>query len=94
MQGSVSLSVKRGICKAYFDEVVGQNGLERRLLATVQWTVATAVALPQQSESIVINRRLTEVPMKIEASLSLLEIQPCTLKTEHCDYDAIMRRQQ
>ena len=28
LQGSVSLSVKRGICKAYFDEVVGQNGLE------------------------------------------------------------------
>ena len=26
-------------------------GLERRLLATVRWTVATAVALPQQSES-------------------------------------------
>ena len=50
-----------------------QNGLERRLLATVQWTVATAVALPQQSESIVINRRLTEVSMKIEASLSLLK---------------------
>ena len=42
----------------------------------------------------VINRRLTEVSIKIGASLSLLEIQPCTLKTEHCDYDAIMRRQQ
>ena len=28
LQGSVSLSVKRGICKAYFDEMVGQNGLE------------------------------------------------------------------
>ena len=26
-------------------------GPERRLLATVRWTVATAVALPQQSES-------------------------------------------
>ena len=50
-----------------------QNELERRLLATVRWTVATAVALPQQSESIVINRRLTEVSMKIEASLSLLK---------------------
>ena len=69
-------------------------GFERRLLATVRGTVATAVAFPQKSESIVINRRLTEVPMIIEASLSLLEIQPCTLKTEHCDYDAIMRRQQ
>ena len=40
--------------------------------------------------------RLTEAPTKVEASLSLLKIetQPCTLKTEHCDYDAIMRRQQ
>ena len=28
-----------------------QNGLERRLLATVRWTVATAVAFPQKSES-------------------------------------------
>ena len=28
-----------------------QNGLERRLLATVRWTVATAVAVPQESES-------------------------------------------
>ena len=27
-------------------------GLERRLLATVRWTVATAVAFPQESESI------------------------------------------
>ena len=26
-------------------------GLERRLLATVRWTVATAVAFPQKSES-------------------------------------------
>ena len=33
-------------------EVVGQNGLERRLLATVRWTVATAVAFPQKSESL------------------------------------------
>ena len=49
------------------------RGFERRLLATVRWTVATAVAFPQKSESIVINRRLTEVPMKIEASLSLLK---------------------
>ena len=29
-----------------------QNGLERRHLATVQWTVATAVAFPQKSESL------------------------------------------
>ena len=29
-----------------------RNGLERRLLATVRWTVATAVAFPQKSESI------------------------------------------
>ena len=49
------------------------RGFERRLLATVRWTVATAVAFPQKSESIVINRRLTEVSMKIEASLSLLK---------------------
>ena len=28
-----------------------QNGLERRLLATVRWTVATAVAFPQESEA-------------------------------------------
>ena len=39
-------------------------------------------------------KRLTEVPLKEETSLSLLEIQLCTLKTEHCYYDAIMRRQQ
>ena len=29
-----------------------QSGLERRLLATVRWTVATAVAFPQESESL------------------------------------------
>ena len=29
-----------------------QNGLESRLLATVRWTVATGVAFPQESESI------------------------------------------
>ena len=39
-------------------------------------------------------KRLTEALLKESTSLSLLEIQPCTLKTEHCDYDAIMRRQQ
>ena len=39
-------------------------------------------------------KRLTEVPSEEETSLSLLEVQECTLKTEHCDYDAIMRRQQ
>ena len=32
-------------------------GLERRLLATVRWTVATAVAFPQKSES---NRVFTQ----------------------------------
>ena len=70
-----------------------QNGLESRLLATVRWTVATGVAFPQKSESISY-KRLTEALLKESTSLSLLEIQPCTLKTEHCDYDAIMRRQQ
>ena len=70
-----------------------QNGLESRLLATVRWTVATAVAFPQESESISY-KGLTEALLKESTSLSLLEIQPCTLKTEHCDYDAIMRRQQ
>ena len=29
-----------------------EGGFERRLLATVRWTVATAVAFPQKSESI------------------------------------------
>ena len=29
----------------------GQNGLERRLLETVRWTVSTDVAFPQKSES-------------------------------------------
>ena len=66
-----------------------QNGLERRLLATVRWTVATAVAFLQKSESISylgsIKKRLTEVPWKQETSLNLLEIQRCTLKTEHCE---------
>ena len=74
-----------------------QNGLERRLLETVRWTVSTGVALPQQSESILahhLQKRLTEALSSESTSLSLLEIQPCTLKTEHCDYDAIMRRQQ
>ena len=28
-----------------------QNGLESRLLETVQWTVSTGVAFPQKSES-------------------------------------------
>ena len=74
-------------------EVVGQNGLESRLLATVRWTVATGVAFPQKSKSISY-KRLNEALLKESTSLSLLEIQPCTLKTEHCDYDAIMRRQQ
>ena len=44
-----------------------QNGLERRLLATVRWTVATAVAFPQESESLAHHfffKRLTEVPRK------------------------------
>ena len=42
------------------------------------------------------NKRLTEIPSEEEISLSLLGISDltCTLKTEHCDYDAIMRRQQ
>ena len=30
-------------------------------------------------------KRLTEVPWRQETSLSLLEIQRCTLKTEHCE---------
>ena len=31
-------------------------------------------------------KKLTEVPTKVEASLSFLrEIQTCTLKTEHCE---------
>ena len=30
----------------------GEKGLERRLLATVRWTAATAVARPQASESV------------------------------------------
>jgi len=29
-----------------------EDGFERRLLATVRWTVATAVAFPQKSESV------------------------------------------
>ena len=32
--------------------ITQQNGLERRLLATVRWTVATAVAFLQKSESV------------------------------------------
>ena len=32
--------------------VVGEDGFERRLLASVQWTLATAVASPQRSESV------------------------------------------
>ena len=47
-------------------------------------------------------KRLTEIPKEFEVSLSLLRGTQkgsetrfrCTLKTEHCDYDAIMRRQQ
>ena len=41
------------------------------------------------------HKRLTEVPSKEEASLSFLKkrFKECTLKTEHCYYDAIMRRQ-
>ena len=42
----------RGTSVNLLKEVVGQNGLERRLLATVRWTVATAVAFPQESESV------------------------------------------
>ena len=69
------------------------SGLERRLLASVRWTLATAVAFPQKSESILARhfnkrkskKRLTEIPRVLEISLSLLEIQRCTLKTEHCE---------
>ena len=39
-------------------------------------------------------KELTEIPLEDEISLSLLSDSRCTLKTEHCDYDAIMRRQQ
>ena len=39
-------------------------------------------------------KKLTEVPWKQETSLSFFRNSTCTLKTEHCDYDAIMRRQQ
>ena len=35
-----------------FKRVARQNGLERRLLTTVRWTVVTAVAFPQESESL------------------------------------------
>ena len=33
------------------------------------------------------HKRLTEASSKEEVSLSLLEIQNCTLKTEHCYYE-------
>ena len=60
-----------------FKRAARQSGLERRLLATVRWTVATAVAFPQESESLPTTslKRLTETPTLVEVSLSLLEIQ-------------------
>jgi len=36
-------------------------GLERRLLASVLWTLATAVAFPQKSESISAKRNLIKI---------------------------------
>jgi hypothetical protein len=47
--------------------------IETRFAGLSIGKTGVSVALPQQSESIVINRRLTEVSMKIEASLSLLK---------------------
>ena len=40
-------------CRVYFWYGICDGGFERRLLATVRWTVATAVAFPQKSESTV-----------------------------------------
>ena len=39
-------------------------------------------------------KELTEIPLEDEISLNFLGNSRCTLKTEHCNYDAIMRRQQ
>ena len=39
---------------------IPEGGFERRLLATVRWTVATAVAFPQKSESTVPGPRRSE----------------------------------
>ena len=41
----------------FFGIGIQTNGLERRLLATCRWHVATAVAFPQKSESISLLRR-------------------------------------
>ena len=61
-----------------------EKGLESRLLATVRWTVATGVALPQQSESILAHhfvgvrfansafRRRRNAPLQTDSS-SLIE---------------------
>ena len=45
-----------------------QNGLESRLLKTVQWTVLTGVAFPQKSESTV-NRHGLESGVKIRPNV-------------------------
>ena len=52
-------------------------------------------SIPLISTNLKNRKRLTEVPWKQETSLNFLTKRfACTLKTEHCYYDAIMRRQQ
>ena len=52
-------------------------------------------SIPLISTNLKNRKRLTEVPWQQETSLNFLEKRfSCTLKTEHCYYDAIMRRQQ
>ena len=50
-----------------------QNGLKRRLLETVQWTVSTNLALPQQSESIS-SKLALQIPYSAERRNTPLQI--------------------
>ena len=55
-------------------------GLERRLLATVRWTVATAVAFPQKSESV----RGHAKRDKLEFIALMREMQNAECRMQNC----------
>ena len=83
-----------------------QNGLERRLLTTVRWTVVTAVAFPQKSESwpttssklALRGSHGTESSMLNRKSVFPLQLKPATLgfqlvnmRVLRIDWNPVMR---
>ena len=72
----------------------GRNGIKGMLLSTI-WGFSSAGRAPalqaggQRFDPANLHhkkdKRLKEAATKVEVSLNLLEIQLCTLKTEHCE---------